>query len=371
MQDLARITADVTARLGPVLRGLWLVGSYGRGEGGFVEELGEVRAANDYDLVAVLRAVSRRERAVLRGLEEELSAAVGVHVDIFPLPEVRAARLPPTLLWLDAARGSQHLAGEVRLRSTVADSRSVSLEEAGRLLANRAVGLALSRLGWGDDATAARHVHKAVLALGDALLLAIDHYAPTQAARLRRLEELVDAPAVGPEFVAAYRSAVTYRARPDRWQRTQAPGGGLALLQRLLPLLAAGFLGFEARRLRVEPELGGYVDGPHRVYPTLRDVSGLAQRVRGWLPGVHRFHPRERLARAAFALAFAPENPSLRQSAARWLGMMGAVGSLARPRAEHRFAEVGVTVGSPRCLARSVGDAELVGALLTMSRLGG
>jgi hypothetical protein len=66
----------------------------------------------------------------------------------------------------------------------------VPLSECGRLLANRAVGLAISNLEGtrATDESLARHAHKAALACGDVRLLAADRYVASLRTRLADLE---------------------------------------------------------------------------------------------------------------------------------------------------------------------------------------
>jgi hypothetical protein len=183
-----------------------LVGGYARAEGGVIRTADGWRAHNDYDLVASVVGSPRCARGALEEVARACAADVGVEVDLWPIAPSTLDAPPPTLFWLDASLGSARLlhgkAG--RLSGLSVKTRDVSLEEGSRLLANRAVGVALSRLAFecGDDVDSAplvvaRHVHKAVLAAGDALLLAADLYAPSVAARADALAMLSSAPHVG------------------------------------------------------------------------------------------------------------------------------------------------------------------------------
>jgi hypothetical protein len=330
-RDLEAIGEAVAARLGPRLHALLLLGGYARGEGGVVAKAGELGPFNDYDLVVLVRGRARPLREPLRALGHALASRVGVDVDLFPLAEGDLSRVPPTLLWLDAAlggvrvvRGPAGAAGRIP-RFT---ARRVPLDEAGRLLANRAAGLALSNLAplAGNEARAARHGHKAALACGDAILLACDRYRPTHAEKLVELERLQGAPRVDADLVAAYRDAVAFRARPDRWR---PPGGDLAWWYAGARALAARVhLGFEAWRAGAPPDPGGLAAWRGRLFPDLPDVrvgaaplSALRAALAGAAPlRPYLGHPRERLARAAAALAYAPGDPAARAAAAALLG---------------------------------------------------
>ncbi|MGK3994383.1 hypothetical protein [Sorangium sp. So ce1024] len=345
-RDLASIAASTEELLGPRLCGLLLIGGYARGEGGVVERAGELGPFNDYDLVAVLRgrAAGRHERARLRDLGHAWTQRLGVDVDLLPLSEADLPRLPPTLFWLDAALGGVRvvmgpsaLAGRLPRLSP----RRVSLDECGRLLMNRATGLALSNLepSAGNEDRIARHGHKAAFACGDVRLLACGRYRPSHVEKLAELERLEDCPAVGADLVAAYRDAVAFRTRPDRWR---PPGGDVAAwYARLRALVARWHLDHEAWRTGAPADPRAYAAFRGRLFRDLPDVrpgaaplAALRAAATGAAPLLpYVGHPRERLARVAVALAYAPDEPASRAAAERLLGVpAGATDAVLRER---------------------------------------
>lgn len=317
--SLRAVGDALAAELGPTLVGLLLVGGYARGEGGVVWTDAGPQPYNDFDLVAVVRGDPRAQRERLRVFGEAWSRELGVAVDLWPVSR-RALEAPPaTLFWLDASlggvrvlRGPDELLAGLRVRA-----RDVPLEEAGRLLANRATGLALSRLerAPSDPTRPARHALKAVLAVGDAELLAANRYAPTVRARLAELQRLASLrrePA-RQALAAAYRAAADFRERPDTW-RPPTP----AFLDDARALVAERHLAFEARRAGTPATPLGFATSGVPVFPELRDARPVARlaaragRLVGWL------HPRERLARASVALAYGDD--ACRRAAAVLLG---------------------------------------------------
>ena len=328
-RDLLRLTVAVDAKLGPDLRALLLVGGYARGEGGAVETPTGFAPYNDYDLIAVMRRGEAAARATLTELGERWTRELGVAVDFWVVSEELAASPPATLFWLDVALGGVRVLsgdpavidGAKRLRP-----RAVPLDEAGRLLANRAVGLALSNLAPCLDQVAERHIHKMVLAVGDARLLAADRYHGTVRERRDELARLAPSPAIGPELVEAYAAAAAFRERPDLHHR------GGAELERWYAAsrerLARWHLDFEAQRAGTPRTPLGYATVPGRLYGPLPDTSparAFASALRAslrlhipLLPWIG--HPRERVARAAVALAYAPCDRAARAVAARLLG---------------------------------------------------
>jgi hypothetical protein len=346
----ARIAADLEAvgnaaasELSPALVALLLVGGYARGEGGLVERGGALVPYNDYDLVAVVRGRSKPFRRRLAAVGRLWSARLEIDVDISPVGERALKRVPPTLFWLDVALGgARQLIGAPAvlrgLRSIAA--RQVPLDEAGRLLANRAVGLALSNLEPEErDLRRARHVHKAVLACGDARLLAVARYAPTLERRLAELERLRGAPSVDDVLVDAFADAIRFRARPDCWMPPTDDGDVGQWYIRMRAHIARWHMEFEHWRVGAPIEPRAFVSWRGRIFPTPADIrraGGLAAAARAaavgdapWLP--YLGHPRERLARASVALAYGIDDPSCVRAAARLLGADNA----AHPEALH------------------------------------
>lgn len=330
--DLADVAGQVEEELGEELRALLLVGSYARGEGGAVRARdGGLGPYNDYDLVAIVREhAAAALRAPLLALARRLSEEREIEVDLWPVDESSLASLPPTLFWLDVSLGGVEVVcgdplGVDHLRRI--KPRDVPHAEAARLLMNRAVGLALSNLEREDeDLRRARHAHKAVLACGDALLLAADLYAPTVAARASALDRQRPAPRVGDALADAYRDAALFRARPDEWR---APAGESLerWYVRTRALVASRHLAYEAARVGSPPTPAGYAASQTPLFGDAPDLSpGWLAAVRAWwrrqaplIPFVG--HPRERLARVAVALAYGHASAGCRAIAARLLGV--------------------------------------------------
>lgn len=332
-RDLRAIASAVRERVGGSFRALLLVGGYARREGSLVaDRAGALGPYNDYDFVTVVEGDPGRWRAPLAELGHELHARVGVDVDLWPFAEHALGAVPPTLFWLDVGLGAvEVIEGDraVLARLRVRGPREIPLDECGRLLANRATGIALSNLERDPDRDLrrARHGHKAVLAVGDSLLLAIDRYRGTVDERLRELEQLERAPSVGPELVRAYRDAARFRARPDAWRPSE--GDLTAWFARTREAVGRWHLAFEAWRAGAPSDPLAYARHRGRLFPDLPDVRAGGGAVASLRAAVKRElplfpwlgHPRERLARVAVAVAYGVGDPAARAEAARLLGL--------------------------------------------------
>lgn len=327
--DLTDLTQGIQECVGSDFEALLLLGGYARGEGSLVERDGKLGPYNDYDLVVVVRGSARKHREPLTHFAELAGKRVGVEVDVWPMSRGDLTPAPRILLWLDAALdGVNVLAGDASVLDSVRalKVRDIPLSEGGRLLANRAVGLALSNLEEDYDLRRARHAHKMVLALGDVSLLSANRYAGTLAARLGELESLRSAPSVGDELVDAFRDAIQFRARPDLWK----PKGSLDHWYASIRQLAKEqHLRFESFRIGTPNTPLAYASHPKRIYPEpfgVRTGASIAAQLRARVHAgtplwPYAGHPRERLARIAMLLAYEPEERSSREKAAAMLGI--------------------------------------------------
>jgi hypothetical protein len=218
-------------------------------------------------------------------------------------------------LWIDAAvRGVRVLRGDARVIEPLARhrARDVRSDEIGRLLANRATGLALSRLALeagADDERAARHLAKGWLALGDALLLLSDRYAPRIAARSADLCVLAaSGDATVHAIAAGYARAVAFRKAPSSARISLHAFAAEARAQ------WQAMARLERHRLgaRTPESPWAFAASPSPVFPSLDDVRPLARAVGGMRAALNGYvgwtsavrHPRETLARASVVLAF-------------------------------------------------------------------
>jgi rhamnosyltransferase len=332
-RTLAATCARIDAVMGERAKATVLVGSFGCGEGVVRLHAGSRRIHGDLDLVVIVRGPreARRARRACEAVSEEISRTEGAVVDVWPVSERELSEPCGRLLWIDAAlRGARVIAGDrgVLRRLEGLGARAAAGEEIGRLLANRATGLALSRLaadaGRHDGVAAARHVAKAWLAVGDAILLLLDRYEASSTARLAQLERFakIEAP-VARAVVAGYAWALGTRAATEDASLTPAQ------LDAEAARIWYAHSAIEAQRLCV-PDLATperYAALSSRIYGDLPDVPAAARLFGGARAAARRLitwrragrHPREALARAAALLAFAPDRGRARVWAAEAL----------------------------------------------------
>jgi hypothetical protein len=137
MADLDLIKESLIHRFSG-LRGLILVGGFGRGEGSVLIDKGQIVAVNDYDIIVVSQQPLDPDELLERA--QETAELLGIwHVDLVGLSESAIDRLPFTMFNCDAKHGGYVFWGDKKLldRFPARDPAKMPLEEARLLLFNR------------------------------------------------------------------------------------------------------------------------------------------------------------------------------------------------------------------------------------------
>lgn len=332
-RDLEAISAAVSTAMSPGvganLVALLLVGECARADAASPRT--SARPA-EIALVAVVSDANSASIAAGWDAAATASRVAGAPVTVSVVG--RAAMLAPTasLTWLDVALGNVRvLFGDGAVLDAVKRirARDVSLDEAARSLSKRAAGLALARLD-GDVAAfprrAMRRVYEAVLACGDARLLAANQYGATRAERALAIEHLAERRRVPAELAGAYRAATLFFARPDA---VAVPSDLARWFDDHVRKLGVWHMGFESFRLAAPITALAFAWRSAPLFPRPRQTSsgGSSSTVRAFLRGEAALFaydglPRERFARASVALAYLDDQRG-HALAARWLGLPG------------------------------------------------
>lgn len=230
---LAGLSLDTLAGQGDNLIALILGGGYGRGEGGVVVTAGREEPFNDLDLVIVVRSKKAIDFHALAAVEAKYRDILGIHVDFArPLTVADIRAWLHWQVWHDLAAGHVVLHGPADILTVNAPAgldAPLPLIEASRLLLNRGTGLMWSQRvirGQEDEPDAGfvrRNFYKALLAMGDGLLIIHGRYTVPYTGRDRLVAELcrdsAEAAALdlaGRSFETAYAEALTFKFTPDR-----------------------------------------------------------------------------------------------------------------------------------------------------------
>jgi hypothetical protein len=224
LKDLA---ADVEERLGSNLYALVLGGGYGRGEGGVVRKDGVEHPYNDLDMTIIVSDPSAIPEGALHAVSEHYEKILEIDVDFSrPLTPGQVRKWPHSLMWYDLLNGYITLAGPPDALHALAPSymsNPVPAIEGTRLALNRGTGIlwslrilrGLEPLPHSDFLR--RNYYKAVLAMGDALLIAWDSFATPYTDRDKRLASLAtrapEVDALG--LVSVYEEALRFKFEPS------------------------------------------------------------------------------------------------------------------------------------------------------------
>jgi hypothetical protein len=293
--QLHKVATALIDAMGDRLEALFVIGSFGRGEGGVVVRPGALRAVNDFDLLAVVRQGSQFSSGgnliadLLHALADEVSVK---QIDLALSTRWRLAIPANSVSRYEMRWGHRLLAGRpITIRA--APARLIPLSEGARYFRTRGCGLLIARLlldGSGHFSAERRaelvkiELNKAALAIGDAALIAARRYHFSYAERGRRVAALVGCDALLPHELDMYASAVAWQLRPT------FDNLGLAQLERTWHEITSAFLDyfrrFESHRLRLT--LRTWDEYSHHI---TRDSVACYQRTQlmALIPGEHRY----------------------------------------------------------------------------------
>lgn len=164
-----------------------LLGGYGRGEGTpFIHPDGSHSPFNDYDLIVVVDPLSPTTRHQLQTLEKQLTAELGLPVDLYPYLKSELPTREFSLLNYEMKYGHQVIWGDERILDALPayPHNSLPPAEGSRLLLNRGKllldlqqRLAIpTPLNPEERIRFIKFIFKVRLALGDSALLAANQY---------------------------------------------------------------------------------------------------------------------------------------------------------------------------------------------------
>jgi hypothetical protein len=254
-QDLARLSTGLESELGDALRSLLLVGPFARSEGCMARSPKELVAGlPGYELFVVLRRSPERFERVLPAISATWSRLLGTRVALRAVVEATLARPPHTRAYFHAGAGQAiELLADTARPSACAAFAATTLEasERDQLLIESLTALALARLeAPGDARRVLDRARRALLACGDAALLAHGMYASTLSERAEALARA----GVGSTLREAYRTIAAASPEPA----PDAPAARAAV-DALLRTLSSGVLELQAARDGSARAMGPYL----------------------------------------------------------------------------------------------------------------
>jgi hypothetical protein len=237
-------------------RALVLMGGYGRGEGGVIQECGEERPHNNLDFLLVTSPLQALQKKTLKKRLDDIFAPIvreerlGIDTGVISDYELRIA--PPRVIWFDLRWGHRTILGDAAMIPSLApvSAREIEIDDVHQLLVNRAsllvINDAIIERGIISDVHAQfmiKHLMKAIIGHGDALLFARGRYHASYLEKQRRMRECPD---IVPGLAALYDIAAEFRFAPDY---ARYEGSNLAeFIARVRDVLSQAHLEFERFR---------------------------------------------------------------------------------------------------------------------------
>lgn len=201
---------------------LILIGGYGRGEGGIVNENGKYYPHNNLDLVYIHNGtVDESTLRVVNNALQDISKTYGIGIDMSAINKKKLLTLNTLVMSYDMRYGHKTLLGD---STFLKEHEAFSLEnidpiDVRQLLVNRGTLLLINRillskktLTKDEKKLIIKHTIKAIIGYGDALLYFKDAYHWSYAQKEKNMSELVN---VSSEIKELYSKALLFRFMPD------------------------------------------------------------------------------------------------------------------------------------------------------------
>jgi len=232
-----QVEADITAAMVLVrercraafaefpIEAVLMLGGYGRGEGGVVTVDGRERPHNNFDFLVVTRSLGRATAFALharaRATFDTLAGECDLLIDYAVTTDRKLALSPCLVMWYDMRFGHKVILGpaDYMARFTHFTAENVLPADVTALLVNRGTLFAINRLllrqkpmtDRADRRLFVKHMMKALIGYGDALLYFLGDYHWSYVEKGRRMHQRTDVPA---DVKAWYLEALDFRFAP-------------------------------------------------------------------------------------------------------------------------------------------------------------
>ncbi|VGO16952.1 hypothetical protein PDESU_05545 [Pontiella desulfatans] len=195
----------IAKTVAPYCEAVVLLGGYGRGEGTpFIKPDGSQAPFNDYDLVVIVDTLNTAVRLQFNTLEKQLTEDLGLPVDLCPYAKAELPSREFSLLNYEMKHGHMVIRGDEHVLDAMPNYAhdAIPLSEGARLLLNRGKLLLdiKRRLSNPEPLFAVerirliKFIHKALLAFGDAALLAAGQYDISYSVKKERILKIGECP---------------------------------------------------------------------------------------------------------------------------------------------------------------------------------
>jgi len=229
---MKRVVEEVLKRIpARKIKSIILGGGYGRGEGGIIYRDGNEALFNDFDLFVITPNLKRltlnKMNHELLIVHKELTQEFGIDVDFGPCKSMKFIESAPFwLMFYELKYGHKVIYGDKGVLNYLPswDGADISLFEGLKLLLNRGVALLQSQLRLLDKLDEegveyiTRNNQKAIMALGDVLLMSKGLYHYSYIKRSELIEQLynkdIDNLIENTDLVNHYKNAINFKLFP-------------------------------------------------------------------------------------------------------------------------------------------------------------
>lgn len=204
---------------------LYMLGGYGRGEGGVVIVNGQERPHNNFDLMLVTGDI-KADKAALYKKEidqalKQLIDRIGIGIDTSVISASKLRSASCRVIWYDMRFGHKLLAGETDLIKSCSQFKlgNIPAWDARNLLVNRGTLLIINDLLINQrkmvpelKKVLVKHIVKCIIGYGDCLLFFLGDYNWSYLEKQKRMQKQKN---VNPDFKKLYDDAMNFRFQPD------------------------------------------------------------------------------------------------------------------------------------------------------------
>lgn len=201
---------------------LLLIGGYGRGEGGVLNDKGVEKAHNNFDIIYVYKKkINKKKIEDINKSMQELGLEYEIGIDIFATSKAKLLELNGLVISYDMRFGHKLLYGDDSFLKahTPYSLENINALDIRQLLVNRGTLLLINRLllqkdqlNKAEKKTIIKHNVKAIIGFGDALLFFHKKY---HWSYLQKQKNMASLKGIDKEFQLLYEEAIKFRFYPQ------------------------------------------------------------------------------------------------------------------------------------------------------------
>lgn len=225
-----------------------LIGGYGRGEGGVINEEGVEKPHNNFDFLVITKNINKDESKFLEETCDEIfqkhASNLGILVEFTLISADKLRKIDPLVITYDMKYGHKLISGnsDILSKNDNFEVDTIPAWDVRNLIVNRGTLLIINdlilnkeTLDKKDKKNVIKHWIKAIIGYGDALLFHLGQYHYSYVEKQKRMKQQKS---VSIKFRALYNSAMNFRFAPnyERYEEFNIYSFQLYIKQELLKI---------------------------------------------------------------------------------------------------------------------------------------